>query len=64
MSGELHIILGQMKPEHGQDEGMLACCEDILVAVKQNDPHALASAMKACFDYLEAQPHAEADEGE
>ena len=53
---------GQVEVSHGQDDddaGILAAAEDLCKALESKDYHAVAAALKAAFELLEAAPHAE-----
>jgi hypothetical protein len=53
-------------PEGAVDTGEMTdtdlAAEDVLAAFAENDPKALATALKAIFDSFESKPHAEAGE--
>jgi hypothetical protein len=64
------IILGKMKPkregkpEHGGGKSgaghaMIAAAEDLLAAIKADDPEGVASALTSAFHIADAMPHME-----
>lgn len=46
----------QQKEENQEDPALKACADDILKAVEERNPKALASALRAAFDVLQSQP--------
>jgi hypothetical protein len=50
----LVIIGGGDMPENMEDSmdarmGLVSCAEDVLAAIKENDPEALADALESCW---------------
>jgi hypothetical protein len=55
---------GGHEPMHEEGEhepAIMACAEDLIRAVEAKDIKGVAGAMKAAFEYLDAQPHEEGE---
>lgn len=48
--------------ESQEDQGLVACAQDLIDAVHNGDAKGAAIAMRAAFEILEAQPHEEASQ--
>lgn len=56
--------MAEESPESGMGDEELAA-EDVLAAFAENDPKALAAALKSFFQVVDAKPHVEGEhEGE
>lgn len=54
------VIVHERKPDETKDDnGMKACAEDILRAIKDNDSEHLAQALNSAFQIFDAAPHEE-----
>lgn len=45
--------------EGEEDQGLMACAEDLIRAIHAKDAQAVAGAFKAAFELCETQPHDE-----
>lgn len=50
---------GEVKENHDEDHGLIACAEDFIRAVHTKDAEAAAKAWRAAFELLELEPHEE-----
>jgi len=46
--------------EGDEDQGLMACAEDLIKAIHAKDTSATASALRAAFELCDSEPH---DEG-
>lgn len=47
----------EQKPQENQ--GLLACAQDLLAGIEEKDANKIAIAMRAAFQLLEMEPHDE-----
>ena len=45
--------------EESEVGSLEACAQDLIVGIKQDDPKAVESALRAAFEVLESEPHEE-----
>lgn len=44
--------------------GLMACANDLMEGIRQNDAKKVAEAMRAAFEIMESEPHEEAEHEE
>lgn len=49
------------EPEDQEDQGLMACAEQMIRAMHAKDAQGVAEAFKAAFEILESAPHEEAE---
>jgi hypothetical protein len=51
----------QSPEDNEEDQGLMACAEDLINAVHSRDKKATAEALKAAFELMDSEPHNEGE---
>lgn len=49
------------EPKDSEDQGLMACAQDLIDAVHSKDAKRVASALKAAFEIADSEPHVEGE---
>ncbi len=49
------------EPKDSEDQGLMACAQDLIDAVHAKDAKRVASALKAAFEIADSEPHVEGE---
>jgi hypothetical protein len=49
------------EPKDSEDQGLMACAQDLIDAIQASDSKRVAAALRAAFEIVDSQPHEEGE---